>query len=191
MKRFTDAGRACLTSDNLYSALSLALMLPDICGSLEDPGPNKSKARYERWCKKWIEPLHAKMAKPGEMAEPFLPASECYQLRCGIIHSGSADIPAEKQKDIATFAFFDDSANAHYIYVGGNVINGVTQPTVLQLNARKFSEEMYDAVDRWDASVVGDEAIQAEKKKLLAIHSTGTMISGVRIGSRPGFRRDF
>lgn len=109
MKRFTDAGRACLASGNLYGALTLALMIPEICGSLEDPGPNKSKARYERWCKKWIEPLHMKMAKQGEIAEPFLPASECYQLRCRIIHSGSANVPAEKQLDIATFAFFDDS----------------------------------------------------------------------------------
>lgn len=79
---------------------------------------------------------------------------------------------------------------AHYIHIGGNVIDGVVQPTVLQLNAGKFSEEMYEAVDRWDASVAGDEAIQTEKKKLLAIHSTGAIFSGVRIGGRPGFRRD-
>jgi hypothetical protein len=43
MKRFTDAGRSSLKEGNNYAALSLALMLPDICASLEDPGPNKSR----------------------------------------------------------------------------------------------------------------------------------------------------
>jgi hypothetical protein len=35
MKRFTDAGRRALRDNNLYAALSLALTIPDICGSLE------------------------------------------------------------------------------------------------------------------------------------------------------------
>jgi hypothetical protein len=30
MKRFTDAGRRAIKDDNLYSALSLALTMPDI-----------------------------------------------------------------------------------------------------------------------------------------------------------------
>jgi hypothetical protein len=100
MKRFTDAGRSCLESGNLYGALSLALMLPDICASLEDPGPGKSKLRYERWCKKWIEPLHMHQAANGNPSEPFLPASDCYQLRCSLIHSGAGDVAEGKQQDI-------------------------------------------------------------------------------------------
>jgi hypothetical protein len=48
MKRFTDAGRRAIADKNDYAALSLALMIPDICGSLEDPGPGKSQERYER-----------------------------------------------------------------------------------------------------------------------------------------------
>lgn len=56
MKRFTDAGRKSIKDDNLYSALSLALMMPDICGSLENPGPNKSRARYIAWYDKWALP---------------------------------------------------------------------------------------------------------------------------------------
>ena len=48
MNRFTDAGRRAIEDKNDYAALSLALMIPDICGSLEDPGPGKSRERYER-----------------------------------------------------------------------------------------------------------------------------------------------
>jgi len=65
MKRFTDAGRKAIKADNLYCALSLALMIPDICGSLEDPGPNKSRERYERWCKQWVEPKFTRSLGPN------------------------------------------------------------------------------------------------------------------------------
>jgi hypothetical protein len=34
MKRFIDAGRDAVRSNNLYSALGLALVLPDVCGQL-------------------------------------------------------------------------------------------------------------------------------------------------------------
>ncbi len=39
MKRFTDAGRRAIKDDNLYSALSLALTMPDICVPLKIPVP--------------------------------------------------------------------------------------------------------------------------------------------------------
>src|SRR5215831_12861852 len=81
MKRFTDAGRQAIAAKNNYAALSLALMIPDICGSLEDPGPGKSQRRYERWFKQWAEPKFVNLS-----------AEECYQLRCSMIHSGSAEI---------------------------------------------------------------------------------------------------
>jgi SAM-dependent methyltransferase len=40
---FTDDGRAATAGDNLYAAVSLAPMMPDICGSTEDPRPAKTK----------------------------------------------------------------------------------------------------------------------------------------------------
>ncbi len=64
MKRFTNAGRKSIAEDNLYAALTLALIIPDICGSLEDPGPGKSQKRYEAWFKKMGR---AKIYYPNEM----------------------------------------------------------------------------------------------------------------------------
>jgi hypothetical protein len=172
MKRFTDSGRKALDGGNHYIALSLALMLPDICGSIEDPGPGKSQARYEAWYKKWLEPTY----------KTFLTAADCFQLRCSYLHSGSTDVEEKQVVDIESLKFFDDTMKGHCNYVGGNSINGVLQQTYLQLNAAQFCRDVFDAVDKWDSSVANDKTVQAEKKKLLFIHSAGATIGGVKFG---------
>ena len=48
------------------------------------------------------------------------------------------------------------------------------------MNAAQFCRDVFDAVDKWDATVASDNALQAEKKKLLFIHSAGVTIGGVR-----------
>jgi hypothetical protein len=66
--------------------------------------------------------------------------------------------------------------------MGPVMLNGVLQPAYLQLNAGRFCLDVFDAVDKWDSSVENDDAIQAEKAKLLVIHSAGTNIGGFLYG---------
>ncbi|SDR64178.1 hypothetical protein SAMN05519103_09490 [Rhizobiales bacterium GAS113] len=176
MKRFTDAGRRSLAEGNLYAALSLALTLPDICGSLEDPGPNKSHVRYVRWFKKWAEPEFT------SVGHVYVSAEDCYQIRCSLVHSGTAEIERRRRTALDRFEFFDDTCGAHLTWVEGITVNGVLQPNFLQLKARNFSDTIYDATDNWDASTKADNAIQAEKAKLLVIHSRGAALGGVHFG---------
>jgi hypothetical protein len=161
MKRFTDAGRRAIADKNDYAALSLALMIPDICGSLEDPGPGKSQERYERWFKRWAEP------KFGDLS-----AAECYQLRCSVIHSGSAEI----QRLPSKFAFVDDTLPSNVLQVtirqvepGGKVVPG--KGVVLRVSS--FFKTIYQAAEEWDTSVKNNAAVQAEKAKLLVIRAAG------------------
>jgi hypothetical protein len=76
--------------------------------------------------------------------------------------------------------FFNKTVSAHLNWFQGNVINGVEQPAFLQLRADKFSETIFEATDEWDTAVVGDAAIQEERRKLLVIHSSGYTFAGVR-----------
>jgi hypothetical protein len=177
MKRFTDAGRKVIEQDNLYCALSLALMVPDICGSLEDPGPGKSKTRYTAWYSRWA--LSKFSAEIGPMKTPtvFISADDCYQLRCSLIHSGSAEIEPGKQSALDRFIFCDKSSGAHLNLFQGAKINGV-KTSFLQLKADKLSESMYCAADEWDAVVASDKKIQAEKAKLLMIQTGPFAIGG-------------
>jgi hypothetical protein len=182
MKRFTDAGRNAIKQGNLYSALSLALMIPDICASLEDPGPGKSQARYERWCKQWVEPKFTRPARGPIPSQIFISAEDCYQLRCSLIHSGSAEIAANKQKVLSRFEFFDQTTGTHLNWFEGNTLNGVKQPNYLQLKADRFSEEMFRAADEWDSAMASNANVQSEKAKLLSIHTKGDVIGGVQFG---------
>jgi len=178
MKRFTDAGRKALRGDNLYVALSLALTLPDICGSMEDPGPGKSQKRYEAWFTKWLAPTYCPHGSTVKLT-----AHDCFQLRCSLIHSGSSDIDAKKVQDIESIKFFDNTVRAHLNYAGGNKVNGVLQQTILQLNTEAFCNDVFDAVDKWDVAIAADATIQKEKAKLLTIHSSGASVGGVHFGS--------
>jgi len=178
MKRFTDAGRKAIKADNLYCALSLALMIPDICGSLEDPGPNKSRERYERWCKQWVEPKFTRSLGPNREKMILISAEDCFQLRCSLVHSGSADIAADKQKILSRFEFVDRTAGVHMMWVEGLTINGVLQPNFLRLKADLFSEDMFKSADEWDAATKNEANIQREKAKLLVIRTKGDATLG-------------
>ena len=176
MKRFTDAGRMAIAAQNHYAALSLALMIPDICGSLEDPGTGKSQKRYERWFSKWAEP---KFTFGGKI---FLSSSDCFQLRCSLIHSGSTELAANKRDVLERIEFFDDSSHVHLVWFEGNTYNGVKQPNVLALAASKFSETMYQAADEWDAASANEPSIQTLKTNLTVIRSKGIEMQGINFG---------
>ncbi len=175
MKRFTTGGRGAIQSDNLYAALTLALTIPDICGSLEDPGPGKSQRRYEAWFKKWAEP---KFQSNG--GKSFVSAHDCYQIRCSLVHSGTAEIDPKKRDILHQFVFFDKTATNHLMWCEANIYNGVKQPNYLQLKADLFSETMFQSADEWDAAMVSDKKVQAEKARLLVIHPGGTAFGGIR-----------
>jgi hypothetical protein len=179
MKRFTDAGRTAIDAGNLYAGLSLALTLPDICASLENPGPGKSRARYIAWSQTWAVP---KFTGPNGLT--FISAEDLYQLRCSLVHSGSADLDPNHGNVLERFVFFDETTGSHMNRFDGLFINGVRQPSFLQLRAALFSGDLYDAADEWDASVLGNAQVQSEKAKLLTIQSAGFVIGGgaVRFG---------
>jgi len=181
MKRFTDAGRLAIKNDNLYAALSLALLIPDICGSLEDPGPSKSRQRYIAWYSKWSLPKFSAEIGIERTPTVFVSADDCYQLRCSLIHSGTAEIEPGKQSALDRFIFFDKTTGAHLNLFSNTVYNGVKQ-SFLQLRADRFSETMFSAADEWDRAVSGDAKIQAEKAKLLVIHGAGYTVGGIGFG---------
>jgi len=178
MKRFTEAGRQAIENKNWYAALTLALMLPEICASLEDPGPGKSAKRYISWSRRWLEPLFTSTIQSETIV--FLSAEDCYQARCSVIHSGSAEIEPGKRSGLDRFEFF--SSGSHLFLSQGNILNGVPQPNFLQLRVDQFAETVFGATEAWERSVAADPKIQAEKAKLLVIHEPGTTIGGFHFG---------
>jgi len=185
MKRFTDAGRKSIVCGNLYAGLSLALTIPDICASLEDPGPGKSRDRYVKWCENWVQPKFTRQIPAPDgcgktESKVFVSAQDCYQLRCSLVHSGTTEINPAKKEVLDRFEFFDGTAGGHLNWCERNILNGEMQPNFLQLKADLFSQTLFDAADEWDQAVANDPNVQAEKKKLLVIHTKGDCIGGIR-----------
>jgi len=164
VKRFTDAGRKAIADNNLYAALSLALMMPDICASLEEPGPGKVKQRYTKWFTRWALPKFP-LPKDGV---PLISADDCYLLRCSLIHSGSARGRPTGLSNPDPFIFFDDTTGTHLGRCSNSYFMGRDgKPQwfgYVQLKASAFSETMFSAVDEWDAASLSDPAIQSERR---------------------------
>jgi len=73
-----------LDNNCFFSALTLALTLPDICGKAEYP-ESKTSERYKKWYEEYIE----KSEKYGVQALPYLSSNVVYSLRNYMLHQGT------------------------------------------------------------------------------------------------------
>ena len=88
--------RNALKNQSFFSALSLALTLPDVCGMAEFP--NKQVAeRYIGWYDKYIGAF-LKNSEPLEQS-PYLSGEMVYNLRNTYLHQGSPNVDASKVKE--------------------------------------------------------------------------------------------
>ncbi len=68
-----------LKEKHLMSALFIALTIPDICS-----GERAPKSKYIEWFDNWVIRGDPK---------PIISGKDCYDIRCGILHSGTTDEP--------------------------------------------------------------------------------------------------
>ncbi len=73
-----------------FSALALALTLPDICGKAEYPKLNVGK-RYKEWCQKYICPIHSE-EDPYSGDMPYLNEDMIFSLRNFFLHQGTPNV---------------------------------------------------------------------------------------------------
>lgn len=86
----------CLRNKCYFSALSMSLMLPDMCGMAEFP--NKQVAgRYISWYDTYIG-NYLKQERANE-EEPYLSGEIVYNLRNNFFHQGQPNINAGKVKE--------------------------------------------------------------------------------------------
>jgi len=96
-----------IKSKCFLSALSLTLMIPDICSKLENKRNSKA---YIEWFNKWVYEKFYSFPTEEDIKQFNSPNSDlhrikfngmvCYKLRCAILHNGNLklDIP-KKEKD--------------------------------------------------------------------------------------------
>ena len=73
-----DEMERCEQNGCYWALLHLVVVIPDICGALEAPRGEATKAGYVDWCKRMLPP-----APPA----PLTP-DERYEMRCVLLHQG-------------------------------------------------------------------------------------------------------
>lgn len=171
MKRFTNAIRGSAAQGNWYAALTSALILPDICGRLIDPKKD-SGARYALWFDEWMGDNYRSNIGSTRQLHVFFSGSDCYALRCSLLHQGEVDIADQRaqkiRKALNDFHFITPPPSG---MVHCNQVD-----STLQLQTDIFALEMADAVDAWADSVKNDPIVQQRMGGLLVIHDSANGI---------------
>lgn len=83
-----------------YSALGMALTIPDICGNIAYPEAGCGE-RYVRWFNEYVSPINCLQSSEDYR---LFDGEICYKLRCAYLHSGNFDLGHKKTvKDIERF----------------------------------------------------------------------------------------
>lgn len=163
MERFIQAIEKSIESENWYSALTLALTLPDICGRLNNPDSGSQK-RFEGWFNKYMlnhyeSPFH------GE-GFTFLSGSDCYALRCAFLHEGRDDVTRQRAREVVSKFSFSTTGSHKCMF-----------DTVLLLNLQSFCNEICEGVREWGVEYKNDSEVQVGLAELLKIQTQGFTIA--------------
>lgn len=159
MERFTGAIRSALASSNWYAALFIAVSMPDVCGSISDAAGRASQKAYKDWFDKYLAQGYRRCIGPYKEEHVFLSASDCYALRCAVLHNATDDLTGQQAKEsLSRFSF--STLQSHC-----NQINDV-----LCLNVKNFCEDVISAVEQWYESVAKDAEVMKRMRSLVFIH---------------------
>lgn len=148
--RYTDAIRTSIRHRNWFGAIFLALAMPDICATLEDPTQPKVGYRYEKWFNTYIS---------NRFDQNGFNSKDCYLLRCAALHQGVADF-----KNASSKIRFTNPA------VGGTFHNNmmvVKEENLLVLQADIFCEDFCVAVEYWKFEMAGNADVVARMQDLM------------------------
>lgn len=162
MERFTQAIKKSVESENWYSALTLALTIPDICGRLSYPDlKKKSEKRYIKWFNKYM--LHHYESEFHGEGFTFLSGADCYALRCALLHEGRDDITSQsaRTKVLSKIIF---AVNASHKLMFNDVVT---------LRLQTFCSEICQGVESWNEDYKHSADVQDAIKELLTIHTQG------------------
>lgn len=172
MQDFIDAIRSSVSLGHWQSALFLTLSIPDICGRLEDPTRSSSQ-RYIKWYERYLSASYA-----GNKECPFLTPSDCYALRCALLHEGATELSMQRCREILDEVCFiqPDSKGFGLLRPGHRTrlinvtVNDRHFKSTLCLHVDRFCEDMCTAVERWMGDVKADSDVQDRLNTLLKIY---------------------
>jgi len=170
MERFISSIRDNIKNENWYGTIFMSLTMPDICGAMSYPDIEHSGPRYKKWFNENLADINKTNIMGTEIV--FLTASDCWALRCSLLHAGTDDITGQRAQEILSkFAF--TTLGSHRIRTDN----------VLTLNTAIFCEEMCVAVEKWYNQNQSIPAVKQYIESVIKIKTESfSPIPGVRIG---------
>jgi len=167
IRNYTNSILISLETHNWYSALFVALTLPDICGKYQYPKVKGSGKRYSLWFDKYL--LHLYTMTFRDETQVFLSGDDCYALRCSFLHEGSSEITHQNAREVLNnYMFVYPVQNSFPTHNNFLTINGTK---TLQLQVDIFCKEICDAVETWLRDIENDQSIKSKDNELLLIQS--------------------
>lgn len=142
--RLIDDINKALDAEAYMAALSLALILPDICAKAEHNNNTKergNKTSYIEWFDEHIGRYEKSPQKDeNELSMPYLSGEVIYQLRCSVLHQGTPNIDKCRIQDesckIDNFSLIVEKQNPFNIYSDGA---SVSSNRIDSTNLRSYS----------------------------------------------------
>lgn len=164
MLRFIKSVKLSLATGNWFSALFVSLSLPDICGKIESLPDTGSKARYQAWFTKYMARHYTSEIGPGHDLHVFLSPTDCYALRCALLHEGEDEIGNQPCRKVLDRFHFTINSAQNYIHC--NQVNNV-----LQLDVKIFCEQICQGVEQWLKNMAGNKDVQTQLASLAVIYN--------------------
>ena len=137
-----------LDHKNWYSALTLALILPDIAGKIEFTNLSSGK-RYAQWFENYMIDNYKSNIGPDRTEHIFLSGNDCYALRCAYLHEGKSNISGQRASDVLEdFEFL--------IPPKGSTIHKNQLNNKLQLQVDIFCRDILNGINKWLEDVYCD-----------------------------------
>jgi hypothetical protein len=168
MLQLIDDVNKALDAECYYSALTLALTFPDICGKAEYPQEKNTK-RYKDWYDEYIGKYEQCPCEPCQNTPmPYLSGEVVYSLRNSFLHQGTPNITVDKIKDVNNkidrFELVFESKKSPGIYGdAAGILNGCVKTyrvnvrrlcLILCASARAYYEANRDKFDFFHCSII-------------------------------------
>ena len=153
MKDILDQIRAASDSGLYYVALFSALAIPDICGALESPDGEASKAKYVAWFDRHVAPRY----------QGFLGGQDAYYFRCSMLHQGTTQHPQSSFKRIL---FIEPGATSNVFHnnIVGNALN---------IDVQIFVNDLVTAALQWLPTAEKTAEFQANRPRFVTRYPGG------------------
>ncbi len=144
--------RDAVQKKSWYAATALALVLPDACGAVEQPGRGQSAGRYVRWADRWTSSYFS-----NPEGKVFVSGHDLFALRCAFLHEGdfmtNPDVPQATDDSSAMFEVLNRvtfyGADVPVVPARTMTKGGSERTTGYGIGVAEFCEWICAAVESW------------------------------------------